>query len=161
MTLSLIDTMLWAAAIGGGLMAGIYLAFSTFIMRSFATLSPAHAIDAMNAINRVILRSPFMPLFFGTSLAALGLALAALLKWQEPYAMHMLVAGTVYVIGMFTCTALFNVPLNNRLERIDRGKGKAADWQYYLLHWTRWNHVRTLSSFVSCVLCIYLLLNLD
>lgn len=43
--------MLWFSAIGCGVMSGIYFAFSTFIMASFARLAPDAGIAAMNAIN--------------------------------------------------------------------------------------------------------------
>ncbi len=52
------------AAVGAGLMAGVYFAFSGFIMRSFDRLGALQATDAMNAINKVILHSWFMVVFF-------------------------------------------------------------------------------------------------
>jgi uncharacterized membrane protein len=56
-------------------MAGVYFALSDFIMRSLDRLDAANAVEAMNTINEVILRSWFMPLFFGTSLLYLLLIL--------------------------------------------------------------------------------------
>ena len=56
---ALMTLLLTIAAIGAGLMAGIYFAFSSFIMRSLDRLGAANAADAMNAINEVILRSWF------------------------------------------------------------------------------------------------------
>jgi uncharacterized membrane protein len=65
---SMIALSLTIAAIGAGLMAGVYFAFSGFIMRSLDQLGAVPATDAMNAINEVILRSWFMALFFGSTL---------------------------------------------------------------------------------------------
>src|SRR5690606_13121244 len=53
---SVVALSLAIAAIGAGLMAGVYFAFSGFIMRSLDQLGAAAATDAMNAINEVILR---------------------------------------------------------------------------------------------------------
>jgi uncharacterized membrane protein len=48
--------ILWAAALGSGLMARIYFAFSAFIMRAFVKLETTQFVAAMNAINKMILR---------------------------------------------------------------------------------------------------------
>ena len=56
------------ATLGAGLMAGVYFAFSTFIMRSLDQLGAVQAADAMNAINEVILQPWFMALIFGSTL---------------------------------------------------------------------------------------------
>jgi hypothetical protein len=52
----------------------------------------------MNAINVDIVRSLFMPLFLGGTLAAAALAVMAILRWGEPGAMVMeLIGGTTCV----------------------------------------------------------------
>lgn len=142
------------AALGAGLMAGVYFAFSAFIMRAFDRLGPARAADAMNAINDVILRSWFMPLFFGSSLLYALLALLALFDTDLVGRWWLFVAGTIYVTGMFLCTALFNVPLNNRLAAND----DTVTWRHYLVYWTRWNHLRGLCSLVTAILSLQWLL---
>src|SRR5690606_29761669 len=42
----------WAAAVGSALVAGVFFAFSSFVMPALATLPAAPAIRAMQAINR-------------------------------------------------------------------------------------------------------------
>lgn len=153
-----VEVLVWAAAIGSGLMAGIYAAFSGFIMRSFASLPPADAVAAMNAINTTILRSPFMPLFFGSTLVSALLMIAGALNWQEPWSLHALGAGTTYVAGMFLVTVFANVPLNNSLaSAADDDAGAREAWQAYQTRWTRWNTVRAVSSTLSLLICIDLL----
>jgi len=154
----LVCALLWVGAIGCGLMAGVYFAFSVFIMRAFASLDPATGIAAMNAINRDILRSLFMPLFFGTTLAAIALIVLAILQFGRPAAPAMLAGGALYVIGMFLVTMLANVPLNNRLIAADPATEEGrARWTAYLRDWTRWNHVRTLASTASSALFVWAL----
>ena len=156
----LITVLLWAVALSSGLMAGVYFAFSGFIMKALDDIETAQAITAMNAINRVILRSSFMPVFFGSSIISLFLVVAAFVYWDEAGAGLTLIAGMVYFVGMFVCTAVFNVPLNNTLARTGVTSDNAQqDWTYYLNNWTKWNHLRTVSSLVTCVLCIWLLTN--
>lgn len=140
------------AVIGAGLMAGVYFAFSAFIMRSFDQLGAANATEAMNAINDVILRSWFMALFFGSTLLFVVLSVTAWLDESLPHRWSLFAAGLIYLFGMFLCTALANVPLNNRLaQSTDREPGF---WQRYYRDWTRWNHLRAACSLLALVLCL-------
>ena len=155
MTQLIVTMTLWFCAIGAGLMAGVYFAFSSFIMASLARIAPAEGVAAMQSINRVILRSLFLPLFFGTTAASLGLAVFGALRWSEPGAPAMLAGGIVYVVGMFVCTAVFNVPLNNALAAVDAARAEATGiWPRYLRVWTFWNHVRTAACAIACGLFI-------
>lgn len=139
-------------------MAGIYFAFSTFVMQAFANINHLHAISAMNSINKVILRSWFMPLFFGSSIIALLLVIFSIMSWNQQGSEWMFIAGVIYLLGMFFCTAFFNVPLNNALAAIDVNNEKAeVIWLNYLNKWTKWNHLRTVSSALSFVLCLWVL----
>lgn len=149
----IVDGLLYAAAVSTGLVAGLFFAFSTFIMTSLEETPHPGGMAAMQAINRVILQSLFMPLFFGSTLIALVLAGLAVLNGDGASAGLTVVAAALYVLGMFGVTAAFNVPLNNRLDQsaLDTEDG-AALWRHYLRVWTRWNHVRTLASALSCLL---------
>ncbi|MGB0752441.1 MAG: hypothetical protein ACPGQI_10815, partial [Gammaproteobacteria bacterium] len=61
-----LNLIAWLVAVSSGLMAGTYFAFSSFIMQSLKALDGLDGIRTMNSINKVILRSMFMPLFFGS-----------------------------------------------------------------------------------------------
>jgi len=145
--------LLWFSAIGCGLLAGTYFAFSTFIMTALGRIEPFHAISAMKSINSRILRSLFMPLFFGTTVASAVLAIIGLLRRGQPGGTAMVAGGLIYVVGMFVCTVFFNVPLNNALGSA-AGEASASIWARYLKEWTMWNHVRTISSAAACALYI-------
>ncbi len=158
MSSSIITALLWTAALSSGLIAGVYFAFSGFIMQAFRKIDTTQFIAAMNAINETILRSLFMPLFFGSSLISVLLVIVAVANWDEAGSGLTLIAGVIYFVGMFVCTALFNVPLNNTLARIDPDSVDAHHvWSRYVKTWTNWNHLRTVSSLVTCVLCIWVL----
>ncbi len=145
-----VTLLLWLSALGCAVMAGLYFAFSAFIMRALGEIDRAAGIAAMNAINRVILRSAFMPIYLGSTLTSLGLGAIALLSWGEPGAAPMLAGAAIYVLGMFGVTMARNVPLNNRLM----AASDAGTWAVYLSIWTRWNHVRTLASAAGLVLFV-------
>lgn len=146
--------LLWFSAIGCGLMAGVYFAFSTFIMTSLARLGPAGA-TAMNAISVDIVKSLFMPVFLLTTLTSAALAVLAVVRWDRPGSLAMLVGGVLYVLGMFVVTMMFNQPLNNALAAVDPASTQgAAIWARYLRAWTLWNHVRMVASTAGCALFI-------
>lgn len=150
---TIVTALLWFALISCGLLAGLYFAFSAFIMTALGAIERPAGIAAMNAINRIILRSAFMPLYFGGTLAGIALAILGLLDGAAPGAMSMLAGGLVYALGMFGVTMAFNVPLNNALIRAQMAEdGGARDWAHYLRRWTQWNHVRTLASTAAMML---------
>jgi uncharacterized membrane protein len=147
---AMVSGLLWLAAIGCGLMAGIYFAFSTFIVRALAGLGHAQGAAAMNAINADIVRSWFLPLFLGTTLASLALAGLGLFRIGTPGALAMAGGGLAYVFGMFLVTMVFSVPLNNALA----AGATEPLWEQYVRQWMLWNHVRTFASTGACGLFI-------
>lgn len=148
---TVVSALLWFSAIGCGLIAGLYFAFSTFILQALDRLGAERGAEAMNAINARILRSLFMPLFLGTTLTSLALVIIGLVR-REPGGAAMLAGGAIYVIGMFVVTLAFNVPLNNMLAAAGRDGGAA--WSLYLRRWALWNHLRTLASTLACTLFV-------
>jgi uncharacterized membrane protein len=96
-----------------------------------------------------------MPVFLGSTLTSLALAVLAPFRWDEPGAAMRLAGGVLYVVGMFVVTAVFNVPLNNALAAVAPASGEAGTlWARYLVDWTWWNHVRTVTSTLAFALFI-------
>jgi len=152
---TLVTGLLWLSVVGCGLLAGLYFAFSVFIMTALGRIDQAAGIAAMNAINKVIVQSLFLPIFLGSTLTCLALAILAPFRWDEPGAAMWLAGGALYVVGMFVVTMVFNVPLNNALAAVQPASGEAATiWARYLTDWTWWNHVRTIASTLAFVLFI-------
>ncbi|MEM7364429.1 MAG: anthrone oxygenase family protein, partial [Pseudomonadota bacterium] len=132
--------------------------FSVVIMKSLATLDPDKGIDAMNAINKVILRTAFMPLFFVSSAMALLMVITGIWFWGDPAAARAVTGGLIYIFGMFVITAAANVPLNNALAQVSSHSQEAIGiWDRYLVRWTRWNTTRAMASVITLVICIDLL----
>jgi uncharacterized membrane protein len=124
-------------------------------MTALGRIEQAAGIAAMKSINKVIVQSPFMPVFLGTTLSSLALAALALFCRDEPGAAMWLAGGVLYVVGMFVVTAVFNVPLNNALMAAAPASGEAAAlWARYLTDWTWWNHVRTMTSTAAFALFV-------
>ncbi len=60
-------------ALGCGLVAGVFFAFSTFVMAALRRLKPEEGIAAMQSINIRVVTPFFMTALFGTAAACLGL----------------------------------------------------------------------------------------
>ncbi len=138
------------AAIATGLVAGVFLSFSDFVMRSLAAAEDVAGIEAMQMINRIVYRSIFMVLLMG--MVPVSAAISALGLWLAPgaAAKWMIVGGVVYVLGVFLVTAICNVPMNKRLDGLaHRGAEAAGYWPDYVRNWSLWNHVRTASSVIA------------
>ncbi len=148
-----LTALIWFAGIGCTLMGGLYFAFSAFIMTALGRIAPAAGMGAMQSINDVIVRSIFLPLFFATSLVSLMAVGLGAVWWDRPGSAWVLTAGATYFVGMFLCTVVFNVPLNERLKAADPASPEGvAVWRAYGRVWTRWNHVRTVASILAGVL---------
>lgn len=133
------------AALGSGIMAGLFFAFSTFVMQALGKRPAPVGIAAMQSINEAILNPLFFSVFFGTAVISLVLSVLALIGWSEAGAGWRLGGALLYFIGSIGVTMARNVPLNNRLAKAapDSAAG-AALWAHYLSVWTAWNHARTL-----------------
>ncbi len=141
-----------AAAIGSGLVAGIFFAFSTFIMTAFARIPPEQGIAAMNSINMTIVRSPFMLLFVPTAILCIVIAVLAFANWRGGASSLMLAGVSLYIAASFLSTIVFNVPMNDALGKVSGNGPEAVQlWTTYLKDWTWWNHVRTIASLLASI----------
>ena len=70
-----LSALILFSALGSGLVAGIFFAFSTFVMNALGRLAPAQGISAMQAINVTVLNPWFLGAFFGTALGSIILAI--------------------------------------------------------------------------------------
>jgi uncharacterized membrane protein len=145
--------MTLATALGCGLVAGVFFAFSVFVMQGLDRLPPAQGIAAMNSINVTVITPLFMLALFGTAALCVVLAVVALVRWHEPGSVLLLVGSVLYVIGTIVVTMAFNVPRNDALAAVapDSAAG-AALWHDYVTSWTNWNHVRTITALVAAAL---------
>jgi uncharacterized membrane protein len=138
------------AALGCGLAAGVFFAFSTFVMPALARLQPIQGIAAMQSINITAINPLFMTALFGTAAICLFLSVASLLKWHQFSSNYLLMGSLLYLIGTILVTIVFNVPLNDGLAKVDPNSAEGAKlWASYLANWTAWNHVRTVAALAA------------
>lgn len=149
----------FAAAIGCGLVGGIFFAFSSFVMEALGRLPSDQGIAAMNSINVTVINPGFFLAFFGTGLLCLLLAGGSYFWWDQMSGKLLLAAAVIHLAGCIGVTMAFNVPLNNALAAVPLGTPEAAAlWAHYLDRWTAWNTVRTVAPLVSAALFIVALI---
>jgi uncharacterized membrane protein len=138
------------AALGSGLIGGIFFAFSAFVMKALARLRPDHGIAAMQSINVTVLNRWFLAPFFGTAAACIVLALSSLSAWREPAALFRLLGSGLYLVGTMLVTIVGNVPQNDALAAVgaESAEGERR-WARFVPTWTRWNTVRSLASIAA------------
>ena len=144
-------SLLSVTAIGAALVAGIFYAFSTFVMQALGRLAPREGIAAMQSINVVVINPLFFLAFFGTGRALRG---------------HDRRLAAFRDRGVARPGARRRRPVSRRLHRghdrrqraaeREAGKGRARTiprpspcGSFYLVRWTRWNHVRTAASLAA------------
>jgi len=149
-----VDPLLFAltlfAALGCGLVAGVFFAFSAFVMKALARLAPGEGIAAMQSINVVVLNPWFMTAFIGTAAACVLALISSLVRWHEPGAAYLLAGSVLYLVGTLLVTIVFNVPRNEALAAVAPADPNGASlWAGYVASWTAWNHVRTAAGLAA------------
>jgi uncharacterized membrane protein len=143
---NLLEVMILLAALGTGLVAGVFYAFSTFVMKALGNLPAAQGVAAMQSINLAVINPWFLGAFFGTGL----LCIVLIVLVGGPAAAWLVAGALLYLVGTIVVTMAGNVPLNNALARVDPATAEAATlWARYLSLWTRWNHLRTAAALAA------------
>ncbi|SDM18746.1 DUF1772 domain-containing protein [Maricaulis salignorans] len=150
MSTTLIAIACLLLALVSALVSGVLLAFSDFIMRGLAQARPAGGIEAMQGINRTVLRSAFLLAFVLLLPGVYGLAAYALFNLEGPGQSLIYLGAMIYLVTVFLVTGFGNVPMNKRLAGLDAQDDAAqAYWQRYLTRWTGLNHWRAAGSLAT------------
>ena len=137
-------------ALGCAMMAGVFFAFSAFVMKALARLPAVQGVAAMQAINVAAVTPAFMAALFGTAVACGALAVWALFAWDERFAPYLIVGGALYLIGTILLTIVYHVPRNEALARVEPHSAEAeSHWKRYLSGWTAWNHLRAATALAA------------
>jgi uncharacterized membrane protein len=155
---------LWGATLLVSLVAGFLFAFAVVVMPGIRELDDGDFVRAFQRIDGVIQAGdPLFGLVFVGSvvslLAAVALGVPAEAGLER---VLLLAAGGIYVAGVLIPTGTVNVPLNNRLQRLDVDALDLAQLraarEMFEPRWNRWNRIRTALACVSAALMTSLLL---
>ena len=138
------DVLTAATTVGSGLLAGVFFAFSAFVMGGLRRMPDASGATAMRSINVTAQRPPLMIALFGVSALCLVMIVRAIVTWSRPGAAWLLVGAILTIVGALGVTAAINVPLNNRLD------AGTLTWSKFLAAWDPANHARTILCLAGC-----------
>ena len=138
------------AALGCGVAAGVFFAFSAFVMKALARLPAEQGVAAMQAINVAAVTPAFMTVLFGTAVVCGALAVSAFSAWDVRFAPYLLAGSTLYLLGVILPTISYHVPRNEALARVEaRSADAESHWTRYLSGWTAWNHLRAAAALAA------------
>ncbi|SDK88945.1 DUF1772 domain-containing protein [Streptomyces indicus] len=151
----MIDGTLFAltlvTALGCGLIAGVFFAFSTSVMRTLGALPWKQGLTAMQKLNVLIINPVFLGVFVGTALLSAVVAVMTFVSWPDEGAWELLIGCLLYLAGCFGVTMVANVPRNDALDKLDPEAPESAEqWKTYVREWTAWNHVRGGAALAAC-----------
>lgn len=141
------------ALLGSSLIAGVFFAFSSFIMKALARVPSHEGIAAMQSINVVVLNPSFLGVFMGTTVISVLVGALAIAAWDAPSTPYFLAGAFLYVVGTFLVTGFGNVPLNDQLAALSATDPKAISvWENYLDRWTLLNTIRTVAAVAATLM---------
>ena len=100
------------ATVGSGLVAGVFLAFSIFVMAALERLPAPQGVAAMQSINITVLNPIFMFVLFGTGALALYLVYMSFTEAAFDGSKWIMVGSLAYLAAIIV-TVVLNVPLND------------------------------------------------
>jgi uncharacterized membrane protein len=154
-----LDALEITAVLGSGVVAGIFFTFSNFVMPALGGLPKAQGVAAMQAINITVINPAAMLAMFGTGILFIATTILALIQNEHAMAWLYLAGAVLYVVGCLGTTIAGNVPLNERLAKVDPQTNEASElWGVYLKRWTFFNTLRTVASALACICYAYLLI---
>lgn len=138
------------------LVAGLFFAWSVSVTLGLARVSDSEYVSVMQAINRAIQNPVFFAAFFG---AQIFLPICLFLFYGQSSRFFLILAATViYTIGVMGVTIFGNVPMNDRLDRIDMKSASIEEISLqrknYEGTWNTLNNIRTVSSTLAVILII-------
>jgi uncharacterized membrane protein len=140
------------SAVGCGLNAGVFFAFSNFVIPAFARLPVPQGIAAMQSVNVTVENPLFAVVIFGTAAVCLYLAAVALRHLDRPASRFQLIGSVLYLGVAMVATFGSNVPLNYALAKVSPLTTEGARfWQAFLQNWMLWNYVRTAGAEAAAV----------
>lgn len=148
------------------LVAGFVFAFATVVMPGIQGLNDREFLRVFKAMDLVIQHN--QPAFILVWVGSVIMLSAGVLLgfWHLAGMDHLLLilAAAIYLLGVQVPTAIINVPLNNRLQKLELdvlGDSDVSEARVYFEgRWIKWNRIRTILAVLASASQIVLLLRL-
>lgn len=144
-------TLMLAATLTTGLMAGVFVLYAHTIMRGLGTTDDRTFVGAFQAIDRAIINPLFMLTFFGPLLCS-GAAATLTVRSGHP-GWPWVVTAAALNLATVAITFAVHLPLNDGLKASGRLEGPAdltrARARFQEERWVAWNLVRAVANTVA------------
>jgi uncharacterized membrane protein len=157
------NIVLVVAGILSGLLAGVFYTFNVAIVPALRSMKPTQHIRAMQLINEKIKNPVFFLSFFGPTIL---LPLAAFQHQGTPQFPLLVAAAVLHILGSNGVTAGGNIPLNERLDKVDVNTVSEVDAERIRSEfqgpgsaWMRLHAVRTLAAIAAAALVLIVCLS--
>ena len=146
-----IDILLVIIILQIGLTSGLLFIFAFAVNPGLARLSEEEYFRAMKYINIVILNPIFFLVFMGPLIT---MPILTYMSWNDSSMFILIPISTIlYLLGVLLITAIKNVPLNNKLEKLNSTEFKGV-FIWYRKPWNYWHNIRTFFSMISFLILI-------
>ena len=147
----IIDILLVIIIFQVGLTSGLLFIFAFAVNPGLARLSEEEYFRAMKYINIVILNPIFFLVFMGPLIT---MPILTYMSWNDSSMFILIPISTIlYLLGVLLITAIKNVPLNNKLEKLNSTEFKGV-FIWYRKPWNFWHNIRTFFSIISFLMLI-------
>ncbi len=146
------------------LVAGFVFAFAVVVMPGLRDLGDGEFLRAFQLMDRVIQRNQplFMVVWIGSVVALVAAAVLGYGQLDGNGRALLIGAVVVYLLGVQLPTAVINIPLNNRVQKLVIHEMSAdahvVARREFESRWNLSNSIRTFLASVACVLLLVLLL---
>jgi uncharacterized membrane protein len=160
---TLFEIVLISAALLCSLVAGFLFAFAVVVMPGIRGLDDGSFIRAFQVMDRVIQNNQplFVFVWVGSVLALLAAAVLGIWVLKGVDRLLIIATALVYLLGVQLPTATINIPLNNRLQRLDPATMDETTRRHvrddFELRWNRWNAIRAAWASLTAILLVLLL----
>ena len=134
-----------------GLTSGLLFIFSFAVNPGLAKLDEEEYFRAMKFINQVILNPLFFLVFIGPVITMPLLTFMS--RNDSDMFIFTLFATILYLLGVILITSFKNVPLNNKLEKLNPKEFKGV-FLWYKKPWNFWHNIRTFVGIASFLIVI-------
>jgi uncharacterized membrane protein len=142
------------------LVAGFLLAFSLVVMPGIKNLDDRNFLKAFRGMDLIIQNNNpiFMIVWVGSVLSIIALVIQGVQVYEGYKLLAVLAITIFYLLGVQLPTASINIPLNNRVQKLDLETldevSLKIERDHFERRWNRSNIIRTIFAVLTSILLV-------
>ena len=161
--MDLFTILLIIAVLGCSLVTGFVVTYAVVVMPGLSKLSDKEFLRAFQTTDRVIQNKHplFMIIWLGSIISVAGTIISSIANFGPLDSLFVILAGSLYFLGVQGLTIIIHLPLNKRIQAIDienlTSQELNEERSKFERKWNFFNNIRSVISFsVSFILLILL-----